>query len=86
MSRLDGFSGEFDRVGENSSNAVGRADADPSRVDECEVIDRENGLVGEVGVGAASQHRFHERVMFRDWSIGESVEAVADVCEPAAPE
>jgi hypothetical protein len=65
VSRLDGFSGEFDRVGESSSNAVGRADADPSRVDECEVIDRENGLVGEVGVGAAPQHGFDELVVVR---------------------
>lgn len=47
-------------------------------------MDRENSVMGEVGVGAAPQHCFHELVVFRDWNISESVQPVADVVEPAA--
>jgi len=81
---VDRLVNQLDGVRQVPSDSVGCADAGAAWVDLGEPVQREDGVMGEVGVGAATQNCFHVGVEVGDRDVVESVEPVGDVVEAAA--
>ena len=80
----DVFANDLDKLRKFVAVAAWDGDSDPARVDESEIVQREDSIAGEVSVRTDPENRFHELIPARARNVVETVETMRDMLYPAA--